>query len=79
MAGAIKLERLRRDEGLVLGAADGCLFGVSGISLKFLTHAADHGMTSALISSLGDVGIGSLPGRLVFRLLAASRSGLRWR
>lgn len=50
VAGAIKLERLRRDEGLVLGAAAGCLFGVSDISLKFLTHAADHGMTSALIS-----------------------------
>ncbi len=50
VAGSIKIERLRRDEGLVLGAAAGCLFGVSDISLKFLTHAAGHGMTSALIS-----------------------------
>jgi multidrug transporter EmrE-like cation transporter len=34
----------------VLGAAAGCLFGVSDISLKFLTHAADAGLTSARIS-----------------------------
>jgi drug/metabolite transporter (DMT)-like permease len=50
VAGSIKLADLHPNEGLVLGAAAGCLFGVSDISLKFLTHAASSGMTSALIS-----------------------------
>ena len=50
VAGSIKLSRLHPSEGLVLGAAAGCLFGVSDISLKFLTHAANGGLTSALIS-----------------------------
>jgi drug/metabolite transporter (DMT)-like permease len=50
VAGSTKLARLRHDQGLVLGAAAGCLFGVSDISLKFLTHAAAGGLTSALIS-----------------------------
>ena len=50
VAGSIKLPRLHPSEGLVLGAAAGCLFGVSDISLKFLTHAASGGLTSALIS-----------------------------
>lgn len=50
VAASIKLARLHPNEGLVLGAAAGCLFGVSDISLKFLTHAASTGLTSALIS-----------------------------
>jgi drug/metabolite transporter (DMT)-like permease len=50
VAGSIKLVRLHPSEGLVLGAAAGCVFGMSDISLKFLTHAADAGLTSALIS-----------------------------
>jgi drug/metabolite transporter (DMT)-like permease len=50
VAGSVKLVRLHPGEGLVLGAAAGCLFGVSDIALKFLTRAADAGLTSALIS-----------------------------
>jgi hypothetical protein len=50
VAGSIKLTGLHRNEGLVLGAAAGCLYGVSDISLKFLTHAAGGGLTSAFIS-----------------------------
>jgi drug/metabolite transporter (DMT)-like permease len=49
VAGSIKLARLHPGEGLVLGAAAGCLFGVSDVSLKFLTHAAGGG-PMALIS-----------------------------
>jgi drug/metabolite transporter (DMT)-like permease len=49
VAGSVKLARLHPAEGLVLGVAAGCLFGVSDISLKFLTHAADGGLR-ALIS-----------------------------
>jgi drug/metabolite transporter (DMT)-like permease len=50
VAAAIKLPRLHPKKGLVLGVAAGCLFGVSDVSLKFLTHAASAGLTSALIS-----------------------------
>lgn len=50
VAGSIKLDRVHRSEGLVLGLAAGALFGVSDISLKFLTHAAKGGLLSALIS-----------------------------
>jgi hypothetical protein len=50
VAGSIKLERLHRGEGLALGLAAGALFGVSDISLKFLTHAADGGLMAALVS-----------------------------
>ncbi len=50
VAGSIKLPRMHPGEGLVLGAAAGCLFGVSDIALKFLTHAAKGGLTEALIS-----------------------------
>jgi drug/metabolite transporter (DMT)-like permease len=50
VAGSIKLESWRAGEGLVLGVAAGCLFGVSDIALKFLTHAANAGLASALIS-----------------------------
>jgi drug/metabolite transporter (DMT)-like permease len=50
VVGSVKLARLRPGEGLMLGAAAGCLFGVSDISLKFLTHAANGGLTHALIS-----------------------------
>ena len=50
VVGSSRLASLHRNEGLVLGAAAGCLYGVSDISLKFLTHAAGGGLTSALIS-----------------------------
>jgi drug/metabolite transporter (DMT)-like permease len=50
VAASIKLVRLHPGQGLVLGAAAGCLFGVSDIALKFLTNAADAGLTSAVIS-----------------------------
>lgn len=50
IAASIKLPRIHHGEGLVLGAAAGCLFGVSDISLKFLTHAADSGLMNALLS-----------------------------
>jgi hypothetical protein len=49
VAGSIKLPCLHPGEGLVLGAAAGCLFGASDISLKFLTHAANGGPTHALL------------------------------
>jgi drug/metabolite transporter (DMT)-like permease len=50
VAGSIRLPRMHPGEGLVLAAAAGCLFGVSDISLKFLTHAATGGLMQALIS-----------------------------
>jgi drug/metabolite transporter (DMT)-like permease len=50
VVGATKLHRLHQREGLLLGVAAGCLFGASDVSLKFLTHAADGGLTSALVS-----------------------------
>ncbi|MGH2883234.1 MAG: hypothetical protein ACRDPA_11145, partial [Solirubrobacteraceae bacterium] len=50
VAASIKVARLHPNQGLVLGAAAGCLFGVSDISLKYLTHAAGGGLASALIS-----------------------------
>jgi drug/metabolite transporter (DMT)-like permease len=50
VASSIKLPRMHQNEGLALGAAAGCLFGVSDISLKFLAHAANGGLTHALIS-----------------------------
>jgi drug/metabolite transporter (DMT)-like permease len=50
VVGAIKLDRLHHRQGLLLAVAAGCLFGASDISLKFLTRAADGGLTSALVS-----------------------------
>ncbi len=50
VTGAIKLDRLHRSEGLVLGLAAGALFGASDISLKFLTHAASGGLLAALLT-----------------------------
>jgi drug/metabolite transporter (DMT)-like permease len=47
---AVKFEGLRPRQGLLLAAAAGCLFGASDISLKFLTHAADGGLASALVN-----------------------------
>lgn len=41
--------RLRRQEGLLLGAAAGALFGISDIAVKFLTHAVGGGVL-ALVS-----------------------------
>jgi drug/metabolite transporter (DMT)-like permease len=51
VAGSVKLSRLHRVDGLVLGVAAGALFGVSDISLKFLTHAAQGGVMAALINT----------------------------
>jgi drug/metabolite transporter (DMT)-like permease len=45
---SLKLNRLRHAEGLVLGVSAGALFGVSDISLKFLTHVAQGGPLPAL-------------------------------
>jgi drug/metabolite transporter (DMT)-like permease len=50
LVGVIKVDCLHQREGLLLAVAAGCLFGASDISLKFLTHAADAGLTSALVS-----------------------------
>ena len=50
VAGSLRLPRLHPSEGLVLGAAAGCLFGVCDIALKFLTNAAAGGLTDALLS-----------------------------
>jgi drug/metabolite transporter (DMT)-like permease len=50
VAASIKLDRWRFAEGLVLGIAAGALFGVSDISLKFLTHAAQAGLLAGLLS-----------------------------
>ncbi len=50
VAGSVKLPPLRPGKGLMLGAAAGCLFGLSDISVKFLTHAAHDGLMNALIS-----------------------------
>jgi len=50
VVGASKLDRLHQREGLLLAAAAGCLFGASDVSLKFLTHAAHGGLTTALVS-----------------------------
>lgn len=50
VTGSIKLARWHRSEGLVLALAAGALFGVSDISLKFLTHAASGGVLAAVLS-----------------------------
>lgn len=50
VVGAVKLDCFHQREGLLLAAAAGCLFGASDISVKFLTHAAADGLTSAVIS-----------------------------
>jgi hypothetical protein len=42
MAGRLRV--LQASEGLLLGAAAGALFGISDISLKFLTHAVQGGV-----------------------------------
>jgi drug/metabolite transporter (DMT)-like permease len=48
--GSMKLDRLRLAGGLALGVAAGALFGVSDISLKVLTHTAQAGILSAIVS-----------------------------
>jgi drug/metabolite transporter (DMT)-like permease len=50
VAVAIKLPRSHPNGGLVLGVAAGCLFGLSDISLKFLSHAVSGGVMQALVS-----------------------------
>ncbi len=62
----------------MLGAAAGCLFGVSDISLKFLTHAASGGLTSALISPWA---LSALAASVVafYSSARSLQSGPRWR
>ena len=50
VAVSMKLPRTHPSEGLVLAVAAGCLFGVSDMSLKFLSHAVSGGLMQALIS-----------------------------
>jgi drug/metabolite transporter (DMT)-like permease len=45
---SLRLERMHPAEGMILAVAAGTLFGVSDISLKYLTHAANAGLLSAL-------------------------------
>jgi drug/metabolite transporter (DMT)-like permease len=45
---SIRLERMHPAEGMILAVAAGTLFGVSDISLKYLTHAARSGLLHAL-------------------------------
>jgi drug/metabolite transporter (DMT)-like permease len=45
---SLRLERMHPAEGMILAVAAGTLFGVSDISLKYLTHAANAGILSAI-------------------------------
>jgi drug/metabolite transporter (DMT)-like permease len=45
---SIRLERLHPAEGMILAVAAGTLFGVSDISLKYLTHAAHAGFLAGI-------------------------------
>ena len=45
---SLKLTRLHPAEGMVLGVAAGMLFGLSDISVKYLTHAAHAGVSGLL-------------------------------
>jgi drug/metabolite transporter (DMT)-like permease len=45
---SFRLEQMHPAEGMILGVAAGTLFGVSDISLKYLTHAAHAGILAAI-------------------------------
>ncbi|MGZ4332329.1 MAG: hypothetical protein ACXVXL_30570 [Solirubrobacteraceae bacterium] len=45
---SVRLERMHPAEGMILGVAAGTLFGVSDISLKYLTHAAHAGILAGI-------------------------------
>jgi len=47
---SLKLPKLHPAEGMVLGVAAGTLFGVSDISIKYLTHAAHGGVGTGLLN-----------------------------
>ena len=47
---SVKLPKLHPAEGMVLGVAAGTLFGVSDISVKYLTHAAHGGVNAGLLN-----------------------------
>ena len=47
---SLKLPKLHPAEGMVLGVAAGTLFGVSDISVKYLTHAAHGGVNAGLLN-----------------------------
>ncbi len=45
---SLRLERMHPAEGMILAVAAGTLFGVSDISLKYLTHAAHAGLLGGI-------------------------------
>ncbi len=45
---SLRLERMHPAEGMILGVAAGTLFGVSDVSLKYLTHAAHAGILAGI-------------------------------
>ena len=47
---SLRLPRLHPAEGMVLGVAAGTLFGLSDISVKYLTHAAHAGVSAGLLN-----------------------------
>ena len=47
---SIKLPAMHPAEGMILGAAAGTLFGVTDISIKYLTHAAASGVAGAVLN-----------------------------
>jgi drug/metabolite transporter (DMT)-like permease len=47
---SVKLPRMHPAEGMILGAAAGTLFGVSDISIKYLTGAAHAGLFSGVLN-----------------------------
>ena len=47
---SIKLPRMHPAEGMILGIAAGTLFGVSDISIKYLTHAAHAGVRAGVLN-----------------------------
>ena len=47
---SLKLPGLHPAEGMVLGVAAGTLFGLSDISVKYLTHAAHAGVSGGLLN-----------------------------
>jgi drug/metabolite transporter (DMT)-like permease len=54
---SFRLERLHPAEGMVLAVAAGTLFGVSDISLKFLTHAEKGGVLAGIFNGWALVAI----------------------
>lgn len=47
---SVKLPPMHQAEGMILGVSAGTLFGVTDISIKYLTHAVHSGVSAALVS-----------------------------